>query len=566
MQKRLPIGIENFKEMIEENYYYVDKTLLIKDIIDKGGKCSLFTRPRRFGKTLNMSMLRYFFEKPIDAESNKHLFDGLKIASAGEKYQDEQEQYPVISLTLKSAKQPNFDMAYKSLVDEIANEFARHNYVYESDVLCEEDKERFLQLRARKAEQSEYAKAFGFLSRCLYEYHHKKAIILLDEYDVPLENSYFAGFYDEMVEFIRSLFESALKTNDNLHFAVVTGCLRISKESIFTGLNNLRVNSITTMEFSEYYGFEENEVFDMLEYYDRVGQKETIKKWYDGYLFGDTDVYNPWSVINYMRDLVADERSFPLANWANTSSNAIVRDLIYNASDDVRGEIQALIDGKTIEKQIHEDITYSDIDSSEDNLWNFLFFTGYLKAVSIRFEEPERYATLTIPNIEIKSIYRNQINNWFRDEIKVKDLSELYDALINGNVEKLQQEMQKLLLNTISYMDNAESFYHGFLLGIFSRMKGYYTKSNREAGSGRYDIAVLNNDVTTRPIIMELKVAKKFREMEQAAKQGLNQIIEMQYPITFAEDGYQEVICYGIGFFRKQLRITMTTVNIEEYI
>ena len=566
MKKPLPIGIENFKRIIEENYYYVDKTNLIKDILDKGGMVNLFTRPRRFGKTLNMSMLRYYFEKPIDGISNKAIFDRLKIASAGERYASEQEQYPVISMTLKSAKQPNFEMAYESLVDEISKEFDRHNYVYESDVLKEEDKEKFLTLRQRRASQSEYAKALGFLSSCLYKYHKKPVIILLDEYDVPLENSYFNNFYNEMISFIRSLFESALKTNDNLYFAVITGCLRISKESVFTGLNNLRINSITTVDFAEYYGFEENEVFDMLDYYDRTAQKETIKRWYDGYLFGKTEVYNPWSVINYVRDLLADAEAFPLANWANTSSNSIVRDLIYNASDEVKDEIQDLIDGKTIEKQIHEDITYADIDSSEDNLWNFLFFTGYLKAESIRFEEPERYATLTIPNIEVKSIYTNQIKNWFRDEIKEKDLSDLYKALINGDADRLQEEIKPLLMESISYMDNAESFYHGFLLGILANIKGYRSKSNREAGNGRYDIAVFSRDVEKRPIIIELKVAQKFKEMEAAAEIALQQIRDRQYAIAFAEDGYQEVICYGIGFFRKQLRITMETVNIEEYI
>ena len=566
MKKRVPVGIENFKEIIEENYYYVDKTYLIKDILDKGGKNNLFTRPRRFGKTLNMSMLRYFFEKPIDGVSNKALFDGLHIASAGERYVAEQEKYPVISMTLKSAKQPNFEMAYESLVDEIVNEFQRHSYVYDSGVLNKEMQGKFERLMLREANNTEYARALEFLSVCLCQYHQKPVIILIDEYDVPLENSYFAGFYDEMIAFIRSLFESALKTNDNLYFAVITGCLRISKESIFTGLNNLRVNSITTAEFSEYYGFEENEVFDMLEYYDRTEKKDTMKQWYNGYLFGKTEVYNPWSVINYMRDLLADEDAFPLANWANTSSNSIVRDLIYNASEDVREEIQELVDGNTIEKQIHEDITYGDIDSSEDNLWNFLFFTGYLKAESIRFDVDERYATLTIPNIEVKSIYKNQIRNWFRDEIKAKDLSNLHEALVGGDAEKLQEEIEPLLMNTISYMDNAESFYQGFLLGILANVKGYHIKSNREAGNGRYDIAVRSNNIKKRPVVIELKVAKKFREMEAAAETALQQIIDRQYPIAFAEDGYQEVICYGIGFFRKQLRVTMETVNIEKYI
>ena len=566
MKKRVPVGIENFKEIIEENYYYVDKTYLIKDILDKGGKNNLFTRPRRFGKTLNMSMLRYFFEKPIDGVSNKSLFDGLHIASAGGRYVAEQEKYPVISMTLKSAKQPNFEMAYESLVDEIVNEFQRHSYVYDSGVLNKEMQGKFERLMLREANNTEYARALEFLSVCLCQYHQKPVIILIDEYDVPLENSYFAGFYDEMIAFIRSLFESALKTNDNLYFAVITGCLRISKESIFTGLNNLRVNSITTAEFSEYYGFEENEVFDMLEYYDRTEKKDTMKQWYNGYLFGKTEVYNPWSVINYMRDLLADEDAFPLANWANTSSNSIVRDLIYHADDITRKDIQTLVDGGTIRKQIHEDITYDDIHSSQDNLWNFLFFTGYLKPRNIEFEANERYANLTIPNTEVLTIYTNQIQNWFRDELKIRDISPLYQAMTTADAEVFQEELHKLLLSTISYLDSQEAFYHGFLLGVLANIKGYGVKSNREAGLGRYDIVVYDDDIKKRPVVIELKVAKKFREMEAAAETALQQIIDRQYPIAFAEDGYQEVICYGIGFFRKQLRVTMETVNIEKYI
>ncbi len=566
MQKRLPIGIENFERIIEEDYYYVDKTNLIKDIIDKGGLVNLFNRPRRFGKTLNMSMLRYFFEKPIDGVSHKHIFEGLNIASAGEQYTQEQEQYPVINITLKSAKQPTYALAYRVIKEDIIREFDRHSYVLESPQINERDKEYYKKIQMGTNDVGDYIRAFAFLSECLYRCHEKKVIILIDEYDVPLENAYFAGFYDEMISFIRSLFESALKTNDYLNFAVITGCLRISKESVFTGLNNLRINSITTIDFSEYFGFEENEVFDMLAYYDRISRKDDVKRWYDGYLFGNTEVYNPWSVINFMRDLLSNEHAFPTAAWANSSSNSIVRDLIYEAEEDVRAEIQDLIDGKTIEKQIHEDITYGEMHDSEDNLWNFLFFTGYLKLVSIRFESPNQYATLAIPNIEVQSIYTNQIQNWFRDEIKSKDLSLMKQAAVAGDAETLQKELQTLLQQTISYMDNAESFYHGFLLGVLANTKGYRVKSNREAGNGRYDIAMISNDITKNPVILELKVSKKFTNMEQAAKEGLQQIKDRGYAIAFAEDGYQNVVCYGIGFFRKQLRVVTETINIEHYI
>lgn len=566
MQKRLPIGIENFERIIEDHYYYVDKTNLVKDILDKGSLVTLFTRPRRFGKTLNMSMLRYFFEMPIDGHSCKHLFDGLKIANAGELYTAQQEQYPVISLTLKSAKQPTFELAYDCMIDEIAKEFYRHNYVYESDVLNEEYRDRFLKLRQSRASQSEYAKALGFLSDCLCQYHKQQVIILIDEYDVPLENAYFAGFYEEMIAFIRSLFESALKTNDNLKFAVITGCLRISKESIFTGLNNLKVVSILDKTFGEQFGFTQTEVEKLLHDFDREERMSDVKKWYDGYVFGETEIYNPWSVINFVDKLVTDADGFPTSAWANSSSNSIIKDLVYRASEEVKSEIQDLIDGKTIRKQIHEDITYADIYSSEDNLWNFLYFTGYLKAISIEFEADERYVRLAIPNIEVKNIYKNQIQNWFRDEIKASDLSGLYAALINADEKELQRQVQTLLMSTISYMDHAETFYHGFLLGILSNIVGYRTKSNREAGNGRFDIAVISNDIAKRPIILELKVAAKFRELEGAAEKGLQQIRDRQYAISFAEDGYREVICYGIGFYKKQVRIKAEIINIEEYI
>ncbi len=562
MQKRLPIGIESFKRIIKENYYYVDKTKLIKDILDRGGLVNLFTRPRRFGKTLNMSMLRYYFEKPIDGVSNKELFEGLNIASAGERYAAEQEQYPVISLTLKSAKQPNFEMAYKCLIDEIANEFQRHRYVYDAGILNEGAQGKFERLMLRNAHDAEYAKALEFLSACLNQYHKKQVVILLDEYDVPLENAYFAGFYDEMIAFIRSLFESALKTNDNLYFAVITGCLRIREESIFTGLNNLRINSITTTAFSEYFGFEENEVFDMLDYYDRNERKEIIKQWYDGYLFGKTEVYNPRSVINYMRDLLADENACPPANCANTSSNSIVKDLICNASETVKREIQNLIDGGTIEKQIREDITYEDINSSEDNLWNFLFFTGYLKAVSIRFEELERYVTLTIPNVEIKTIYKNQIQNWFRDDIKSRDLTTMYDAMLKGDNEVFQNEIAKLLRGMISYMDNKEAFYHGFMLGILANLSTYVMRSNREAGDGRYDIAVYDYDTKNVPVLLELKLATKPADLSAAAERGLNQIKEKHYAQEFADDGYTEALCYGIGFYKKQVCVKSERIEV----
>ena len=386
--KRIPVGVEFYKQMIEKEYYYVDKTLLIKDLLDKGGTVNLFTRPRRFGKTLALTMLQTFFEEELDSEGqkkdNRPYFEGMKIMEAGERYTSHLGQHPVIFMSLKSAKQPTFEMAYSSLQGEIIREYTRHSYVLRSDKLEEHYKEDYRNLMYRNADAASYAKSLGFLCECLEKYHGKKTIILLDEYDVPLENSFFEGFYDQMIKFIRSLFESALKTNVSLELAVLTGCLRISKESIFTGLNNLKVVSILNANYAEYFGFTQQEVEDMLEFYGIAERTEEVRQWYDGYLFGSTEVYNPWSMTNYVDDATSQSAVFPKPYWSNTSSNSIVKELVETADRQVKQEIEDLMAGGTIEKPIHEDVTYGDIHQSQDNLWNFLFFTGYLKAVSLK--------------------------------------------------------------------------------------------------------------------------------------------------------------------------------------
>lgn len=421
-KKRMPIGMEFYKQLIEKDYYYVDKTLLIKDILEKGGQVNLFTRPRRFGKTLALTMLRTFFETEIDRDGelkdNSHYFDGMKIMDAGEEYTKHLGQYPVIFLSLKSAKQPTFEMAYEMLKRQIKDEFDRHAYVLETNALDDVAKERYQSICDLSAGAEEYAAAVAFLSKCLEQYHGRKTIILLDEYDVPLENAYFQEFYEQMVQFIRSLFESALKTNESLEFAVITGCLRISKESIFTGLNNLEIISVLNRQFAESFGFTQVEAEQILKYYGLERRKQEMKEWYDGYLFGDMEVYNPWSVINYVKTAVFDENAFPKPYWSNTSSNSIIKELVQNADSKVKKEIEQLIAGSTIEKQVHEDITYGDIRQSQDNLWNFLFFTGYLKAVCQRFEGNMVYLTLKIPNEEIRYIYQNTIREWFEQKSK----------------------------------------------------------------------------------------------------------------------------------------------------
>ena len=558
----LPIGIDDFEKIIEKEYYYVDKSLLIKELLDKGGEVNLFTRPRRFGKTLNLSMLRYYFEKPLDGKSRKHLFDGLKIMEAGEKYTSEQEQYPVITLTLKSAKQKDYPDAFGRIKEALAEEFQRHAVAMEG-LKLEADRELFYDIMSRKADDASYLTALKFLSKCLYEYYGKKTIILIDEYDVPLENAYYKKFYTQMVDFIRSLFESALKTNEYLEFAVITGCLRISKESIFTGLNNLKMISILSDEYDEHFGFVEEEVKDMLSFYHREAQMDTMKTWYDGYMFGAAEVYNPWSVINYADRLISNEHAFPTAAWSNTSSNSIVKDLIYRSDDSARDEIEQLMNGGTIEKKVHEDITYEDVYATPDNLWNFLFFTGYLKQVSMRMEQDDRYVTLAVPNREVSSIYRNQIVNWFREKIEMQDLSGLYRSMLDGDVEKFQQELAVQLRKSISYMDSEEAFYHGFLLGLMTNLKTYVVRSNREAGDGRYDICIRNHDESIPPVILELKLAKRYKELDAACDEALAQIETLHYTDGLEEDGYTEAICYGIGFFRKRVRVKMVRKELE---
>ena len=524
--------------------------------MDKKGEVNLFTRPRRFGKTLNLSMLKYYFEKPIDNKSNQQLFDGLKIMDAGEKYTKEQEKYPVIMLTLKSAKQPDFELAYAKIKETIAREYRRHEDILPG-IKNEKMREKYIALRDETGDYGDYCTSLAFLSECLYEVHGEKTIILLDEYDVPLENAYYADFYNQMVAFIRSLFESALKTNLYLEFAVITGCLRISKESIFTGLNNLEVISILNVDYDEYFGFVESEIREMLTFYQRENKMEVVREWYDGYRFGKAEVYNPWSVIKYVKALYTDENAFPTASWSNTSSNSIVKDLIYHANEEVREEIEQLINGGTIEKKIHEDITYEDVHKSEDNLWNFLLFTGYLKVVNQRMVEEDIYATFCIPNLEIRGIYRNTISNWFREEIEVQDLTVLYRAMLDGKPDIFQQELIGQLVKCISYMDNKEAFYHGFLLGILANLNSYLVKSNREAGDGRYDICIYNHDETIPPVILELKVSEKYKEMESDAQKALDQIEEKQYDAWLPDEGYTQSIRYGIAFYKKKCRIRM---------
>ncbi len=562
--KPLPIGTDDFKKLISEGYYYIDKTLFIKELLDKKGEANLFTRPRRFGKTLNMSMLRYFFEDTGKEESNaenKRLFDGLEIMSAGENYLSHMQKYPVISLSLKSAKQPTWELAYESLKEAIGNEFQRHNGIL-SQLQIDTDREKFNRLQKQKGEPGDYITALAFLSKCLHEAYGKTVIVLIDEYDVPLENAYFNGFYQKMIDFIRSLFESALKTNPHLYFAVITGCLRITKESIFTGLNNFDNVSILSKIYDEYFGFTRKDVEELLASYDLTDKKEIIQKWYDGYLFGKTEIYNPWSIINYVKALTADPNEVPRTYWSNTSSNNIIHALIERADLSDRMEIEDLIAGGTIEKPIHEEITYEDVYQSTDNLWNFLFFTGYLKNSGLRMIGNQIYLALSIPNIEVCQIYKDKILGWFSDKVEQKDLSILYQDILNGNAPGFQAGLTELLQDTISFYDNAEAFYHGFMQGILGHLRNYIVKSNRESGDGRYDMLIRSLDITKPIILMEFKTAKNFPSLEERAQEALEQIAEKEYDREFKNEGYQRSIRYGIAFYKKNCCIKKEEVTL----
>ena len=557
--KPIPIGVEFYKQMISEEYYYIDKTLLIRDLLEQKNTVTLFTRPRRFGKTLAQCMLKTFFEKEILADGtvadNSVYFQGKKIMATGKGYTKHMGQYPVIFLSLKSAKQPTYEMAYKVLKQSIAKEFIRHRYILNGETLLPVQKTLFNSFIEQKAEPSYYATSLQFLSECLERYYRQKVIILIDEYDVPLENAYFTGFYDEMISFIRSLFESALKTNDSLKFAVITGCLRISRESIFTGLNNLKIVSVLDESYAEYFGFTQNEVDSFLEYYGITSKRDEVKNWYDGYFFGNTEVYNPWSVINYIYDITNKNTDFPKPYWSNTSSNNIVHELIEKSDDNTKNELEGLVAGGTMEKPVHEDITYEDIWQSQDNLWNFLFFTGYLKVINKRFEDDTIYLDLKIPNREIRSIYRNKITEWFNKRIKTEDFSGMYNAVINGDAVEFENCLREQLHRSISFIDSAENFYHGFLLGILTGLQGYEKLSNRESGEGRYDIVLKPYDERQSAIILELKRVQRFTEMENMCYEALQQIEDKHYDAGLLDEGYMVIKKYGICFCKKSCRV-----------
>lgn len=546
-KKRIPIGYEDFKQIIDGGFYYVDKTMLIYELLHNGGQNNLITRPRRFGKTLNFSMLRYFFD--ITEKDNAYLFDGLKISEHYNELKQYRNTHPVITLSLKCAKKGNYKGAVGSLCREIRAQFDKYSFILDSDKLTKVSRTEFNEiLECSEADENLFNESIKLLCSCLKQYYGMNTIILIDEYDVPLEDAYFSGCYDEMVSFIRSLFESALKTNPALEFSVITGCLRISKESIFTGLNNLDVNSILSDTYSESFGFVQEEVDELMRYYGIEEKKPVMKKWYDGYLFGKTEVYNPWSVLNQTKTWARDSRAFAAAWWANTSSNNIIRTLVEQSDNETKALIERLINGGSIETYLKDTITYGDLTHGSENIWSFLFFTGYLRVKSARASGTKVLYSLVIPNLEIHDCYTDIIMRYFEEYKKDIDKDELFKALLNRDAIGFAEQITKLLSRTISFYDHTESFYHGLISGLLAGNTYYKVESNRETGSGRSDLVIYQKDRFINAIIIEFKVCRANEEIDAAAQRALCQIDEKDYAAEARNQGYKNIIKYGIAF------------------
>jgi len=560
--KPLPIGVEDFKRLVDNGYYFVDKTLMIKELLENKETVNLFTRPRRFGKTLNMSMLQRFFE--ATEKSNAYLFDGLKIAAYPE-YMAYQGQYPVISISLKSMKRASYQEAYFEYVKLLSDEFERHEIILQSDAVSEEDKLEFQKIKKRIAEPKEYNSAVKLLSKCLQKVYQKNVIILIDEYDVPLENAYHEGFYDDMTNLIRNCFESALKTNPSLEFAVLTGCLRVSRESIFTGLNNLKTYSITKNKFSQYFGFTQEEMKEILQTFSLEQYAGTIAKWYDGYRFGLTEIYNPWSVLNCIDSYLQNDMVACEPYWSNTSSNRIVKRLIEESNERTKSMVEELINGTPIHTRIFEDVTYGTIDVNQDYIWSFLLFTGYLKIISCETIGDEIYYDMVIPNVEIKSIYKNTIRSWFIDHINRDSRTDILESVIHADAEKLEDLLCTWLTNTISCFDEQENYYHGFVTGLVSGFNGYMVVSNRESGNGRFDLVVKQRSRWHHAAILEFKVVEKYNQMTKACEDALRQIEEKDYEASLRDEQYENIAKLGICFCQKRCRVKSGGVDHFDY-
>lgn len=565
---RLPMGIENFREMRTQGYYYVDKTGLIRDLLENFGKVNLFTRPRRFGKTLNISMLKYFFE----AGSDSALFDGLEISREKELCDENMGKFPVIFITLKGVSGRTFAEAKGMLRNIIGNEAMRFQFLLQSNHLTEMERKRYEALvridhtGAFTMSDELLKDSLLILSQLLQKHYGQNTVILIDEYDVPLDKAHRSGYYEDMVELTRSIFGGAFKTNDSLYFAVLTGCLRISKESIFTGLNNFKVYTVKDVRYKEYFGFTDTEVRQMLEYYGFMDQYDAIKEWYDGYLFGNSSIYCPWDVINYCGDLRDGSVTQPQNYWVNTSSNDIIRNFLNRANATTKNEIELLVNGNSIKKKIHQELTYRDLDSKPENLWSILFTTGYL--TQSRAQDGE-LTELVIPNKEIEWIFVQQIQEWFKEEsTKNREKLEVFcRAFQENHVMDIEQGLNEYFANTISLRDTyvkkemKENFYQGILLGILGSIDDWVVQSNAESGDGYSDISI---EIRKRGIgiVIEMKYAEN-GTFDAGCREAMQQIKDRHYEERLVKDGMKTVHCYGIACYKKRCKVVSESVIIE---
>lgn len=561
-KKKLPVGIESFEKIIEQNFYYIDKTSMIAELLQSWGEVNLFTRPRRFGKTLNMSMLKCFFEIGCKRE----LFDGLQISQERELCREYMGQFPVISISLKGIEGMKYQDAVAAVKNVLGMEAMRFSFLLDSERLTEEEKELYQGFTVVKNGCFTMADemipvSLKNLSMLLHKHYGKQVILLIDEYDVPLDKAFQYGYYDEMVSLIRSLFGNVLKTNPNLYFAVLTGCLRIAKESIFTGLNNFKVVSITDSRFDEQFGFTDEEVQRLLADYHLKDHIEETKEWYDGYHFGDTDVYCPWDVVNHVDCLLEDPNAEPQSYWINTSGNDLVKRFIDKADKTTRNEIERLIAGDMIEKSIRMELTYDEIDNSIDNLWSILFTTGYLTQQG---KSERGVYRLVIPNKEIREVYILQIQEWFKDSVlhNREPINQLLKAIKEGDADTVEKDLTKILVNTISIFDTKsrkeekEIFYHGIVLGLLRCESEWLIQSNIESGDGLIDILIETEDPDAG-IIIELKYAQTFQGLSKACENAMRQIRERRYDERLRNEGRNDILAYGIAFCKKKCKVVV---------
>ena len=555
---KLPVGIEDFQEIRRLGFYYVDKTMLIEQLLAKWGKVNLFTRPRRFGKSLNMSMLRYFF----DIETDKTLFDGLYISRNKQLCEEYMGKFPVIFLSLKGVDGLTFSEARFCLDELIESEARRFKFLMYSDKLDADDKEMYrdlLSLHGADVPAISLRFALKKLSELLYKHYGQKTLILIDEYDVPLDKAFQHGYYREMVALIRGLFGETLKTNEFIQFAVLTGCLRVSKESIFTGLNNFKVLSITDARFDEQFGFTDAEVQQLLHAYNLEEHLAETKEWYDGYRFGEVDVYCPWDVINHVDRLLGQPDAEPQAYWINTSGNELVKRFINKANKTTRDEIERLVSGESIEKHVRLELTYDEIDNGIDNLWSVLFTTGYLTQAGMTAQGAYK---LVIPNREIREVYKLQIQEWFKDAVlsNTEQLTACWSAFKAGDAEVIEKYLNNMLSNSISVFDlkaaEKENVYHTFLVGLLAGNSGWLVKSNVEAGEGFADIIVETEDADAG-MILELKYAREAAGLAKACEKALAQIKERRYAEYLKNEGRNQMLFYGIAFYKKRCRVVV---------